>query len=205
MAAKWLRKKMNDMQPFDGSVKNSTLKMILDQHLKDQRPYVNPLTNKVQLTVLTGGACDRKEREYLAAGYDSIPRSVCDSFFSSIDSTLFHEMGHVWAFQHASNKNVMFWYWITHFRRGDTHGMVKKPEVAFHEAFGEVFGSLFLPSTSEDHGELDFYMSLLDSVKYTTATLLDLKLPMINIGLNPPVMHANVSGSLECYDQGWCA
>lgn len=49
---------------------------------------------------------------------------------------IWHELAHLWAFRYTTGEQVMRNYLFTHF---NTHGTVKKPEVAFHEGFAEWF------------------------------------------------------------------
>ena len=50
--------------------------------------------------------------------------------------TLWHELAHVWAFRYTTGEEVMRNYLFANF---NTHGVVKKPQVAFHEGFADWF------------------------------------------------------------------
>lgn len=51
--------------------------------------------------------------------------------------TLYHELMHIWAYQHVSGELGLAWELM---QNGSTHGLVDEPWVAFHEGFAE-YGS----------------------------------------------------------------
>lgn len=50
--------------------------------------------------------------------------------------TIWHELAHVWAFRYTTGEEVMRNYLLANW---STHGVVKKPQVAFHEGFADWF------------------------------------------------------------------
>ncbi|MDP6832547.1 MAG: hypothetical protein QF512_16445, partial [Alphaproteobacteria bacterium] len=61
-----------------------------------------------------------------------VENSVHDDY-ARIDYLL-HELMHIWAYQHSRREKGMAWQLIVH---GDTHGLVNRTWVAFHEGFAE--------------------------------------------------------------------
>jgi hypothetical protein len=58
---------------------------------------------------------------------------ISNSSFDSFNmGTLFHELMHVWAYQHSTGESVLATYLISN---GSTHGFVTNPAISFHEGF----------------------------------------------------------------------
>lgn len=113
--------------------------------------------------------------------------------------TIWHELAHVWAFRYSTGEEVMRNYLLTHL---STHGIVKKPEVAFHEGFAEWFMLMLKSRFRKQHG-----LSMWQPYLYTKHYLYEqhrLRSNTANCEHSTREKNrVNDIGRLECLDLGW--
>ncbi len=114
--------------------------------------------------------------------------------------TLWHELAHVWAFRYTTGETVMRNYIISHL---NTHGVVTKPQVAFHEGFAEWFMFNLKNRMRQERGDTTF------SPRIFTKDYLAQQWNIKDHGHSkcehtiPPFSRSNDEGRLECLDLGW--
>jgi len=132
-----------------------------------------------------------------------ISNSSSDSFNMG---TLFHELMHVWAYQHSTGESVLATYLIAH---GTTHGFVSNPAISFHEGFASygneelqaaLYGeSTYLPYSREGMtGTKDFF-SLEDLELHDDGVLSALRLLSLDDVTDYEFGEEYISGTYDTY------
>jgi len=110
---------------------------------------------------------------------------------------IWHELAHVWAFRYTTGEQVMRNYLLTHL---NTHGTVRKPEVAFHEGFAEWFmESLKNRYRHEKQVRVDPPKTYVKKLLNSFLNIKENTYPNCEHDL----IRSNDKGRLECNEFGW--
>ena len=121
---------------------------------------------------------------------------------------LFHELGHIWAYERAKNPMELYWYFLNLFNLFNTHGIVSNPSVAFHEGFADVFGNamfrkllLELEISYEDLDDMYLHPSFDKNLPERLGYCDSDKAQTMPFSFNE--CNHNGEGTLDCCDYGW--
>ena len=156
--------------------------------------YANPITRQVQLV---GEISD-----------------------DPLGTLLYHEIGHIWLYEHSQNAMDLASYFILN--SFSTHGMLSSKSVAFHEAFAEVFGNYIFLQLLKDEGKISnsslFYDSFLRYGMLMPKALQNFTFSHPNLNAvnsvfineanliswqNSPECKHHEHGTFDCSDPGW--